>query len=230
VAAWCWLGWVAVQNAARGRQRIPECANAGLGTCLGIATCVHDPARCEPPDGRPGCSSTPGYESISWAVHGTPAGRIQESKKNLCCVTTRCCNFRSLGCLGRRGLRTPRTFHCGMLGFGSIVQTPFGLSPCCLPAAHLPKAFGVLAVALVPASWLVLAFAAFAQTDPRPRSPWTGMAAVAGINMMATHGRSLSQGIARGERVLVLLGRWSKPRTRYGSQLILRRMNQTREN
>ena len=47
---------------------------------------------------------------------------------------------------------------------------------------------GVLAVTLVPTPWLVLAPAAFAQADPRPRSSRPGAAAVLWISMTAAHG------------------------------------------
>jgi hypothetical protein len=201
-------GAVVVGSAARGRQHIPERGAGGLGKCRGCATCVRDPARGERLGGRPGCSNMPGYGSTSGAAHGTPAGRIKNSKKNCCCVTTRRRNFRSLGWLGRRrGLLAAHTFRRGVLGSGCFLQASSGLSPCLLPATHLPQAVGVLAVTLVPASWQVLAAAALAKTDPCPWSSRTGMAPALGLMMTAAHGSVFSQGIARGVCDYVLLGR-----------------------
>jgi len=68
-----------------------------------------------------------------------------------------------------------------------------------LPAADLPQAFRVLAVALVPAPRLVLASASFAQADPRARSPRSGQTAVSVSNVKGAHGSGNSQGKARGE-------------------------------
>jgi hypothetical protein len=157
----------------------------------------------------PGCGPT------SAAVPSTPAGRTKKSKKTFCCVTTRCRNFGCLRWLGRRfGTLTARTLGLGVLGSGRFIQTPSALPPRRLPATHLPQAFGGLAVTLVPTLRLVLAPAAFAQADPRPRSSRTGTAAALWLIMAAAHGSVLSQGIARGERAFVLLGRLAKPRTR----------------
>jgi hypothetical protein len=136
-------------------------------------------------------------------------------QKNSCCVTTRRYNFWTLRCLRRgRGTLTARTFRLGVLRFGRIVLAPPGLPPRRLPAPHLPQAFGILAVTLIPTPRLVLAPTAFAQANPRPRSSRPGTAAALWINMAPAHGSVFSQGTARGERAIVLLGRLSKPRSR----------------
>jgi hypothetical protein len=136
-------------------------------------------------------------------------------RNNFCCVTTRRRNLRVLGGLRRRcGVLTARTLSLGMLGFGRLVLTPFGLPPRRLPAPQQTQAFGVLAVTLVWASRLILASAAFAQASPRPRSSRSGMATALWLMIMAAHGSAISQGIARGKRVIVLLGRFSTPASR----------------
>jgi len=136
-------------------------------------------------------------------------------RKNFCCVTTRCRNFRDLWSLGRRcDALAARTLCLSMLGFGRLVLAPFGLPPRCLPAPQQTQAFGLLAVTLVRAPRLVLASTAFAQANPRPRSSRTGMAAAFGIMIMEAHGSAISQGTARGKRANVLLGRLSTPGSR----------------
>jgi len=61
---------------------------------------------------------------------------------------------------------------------------------------------------------LVLAPASFAQADARPRSSRPGTRAALWLNMTAAHGSVLSQGTARGERAIVLLGRFSRGKKR----------------
>ena len=80
-------------------------------------------------------------------------------------------------------------FGLGMLGFDAGIPTMFSLAASRLPAANLPQAFRVLAVALVPASWLVPASASFAQADPRARTPRYGQTAVSLRNVTGAHGR-----------------------------------------
>ena len=58
-----------------------------------------------------------------------------------------------------------------MLCSDPLILTTFSLAASRLPASDLPQAFRGLAVALVPASWLVLAAASFAKASPRARSP-----------------------------------------------------------
>jgi hypothetical protein len=142
-------------------------------------------------------------------------GRRQRRQQNFCCVTTRRRNHGGLRCLRRRWDASPaRTLLVGVLGFGRIVLTPVGLPPRRQPASDQAQAFSVLAVTLVPTPRLVLAATAFAQTNPRPRSSRTGPAAAAWLIITTAHGSAISQGTTRGERVIVLLGRLSKPGSR----------------
>jgi hypothetical protein len=86
-------------------------------------------------------------------------------------VTTRRRNFGDLNDLGRDfGLPPALLFGLGMLGFDTSVPPAFRLAASRLPASDLPQAFRGLAVALVPAPWLVLASASFAKASPRARS------------------------------------------------------------
>lgn len=206
---------VGAGTVARARPGTRRHVCGGHSRCRETATCVHDPGHCELPDGRRRSSSVPGCGSSSAALHGTQAGRTKESKKNFCCVTTRRRNLGVLRCLGRRfSALAAHALSLCVLSFGPSIQSASGLPLCRLPAAHLPQAFGVLAVTLVPPLRLVLPSTAFAQADPRPRSSRTGTAAAPWLKMAAAHGSILSQGIARGERAFVLLGRLSKPGTR----------------
>jgi hypothetical protein len=110
-------------------------------------------------------------------------------ENNFCCVTTRRCNLRILRGLWQRwGTLTARTLILGVLGFGGLALASSRLPPRRLPTTEQTPAFGVLAVTLVPTLRLVLAPAAFAQADPRPRSSRTGTAAAFWINMTAAHG------------------------------------------
>jgi hypothetical protein len=81
VATSPWLGRVAVRTAACVRPGTPARVRGGLGKCHGIATCVHDRAPCQRPDGKRGNSSAPDCDPTSGVVHGTPAGRTGESAK-----------------------------------------------------------------------------------------------------------------------------------------------------
>jgi len=122
-------------------------------------------------------------------------------KKDSCCVTTRRHNLGVLGYL-RRGLGAlaARVLRLCVLSFDYGIPTAFGLALRRLPAAEQPPAFGNLAVTLVPTPRPVLASAAFAQADPRPRSSRTGATSAVWLIMMAAHGSVISQGTARGER------------------------------
>jgi hypothetical protein len=221
-ASWHRLTQEAPATAPRPRLRATARSGAGerLGTrrpascdpptCCEIATCVRDPVRCEPPRGRRSCNSRPGCEGSSPAVHGSPAGRTKESKKNFCCVTTRRHNVGTLRRLARQlGPLTARALSLSVLCFGLGGRSTFGLPPRRLPAADLPQTLRILSVALVPAPRLVLAAAPFAQADPRARSSRSGQTAVCCFNLAGAHGRSVSQGKARGECASVLLGRLS---------------------
>ena len=162
---------VGAGTVARGRPGTRRRVSGGRVTCRATATCVHDPGHCERPDGRRRSSSAPGCGSSSAALHGTPAGRTRESKKNFCCVTTRGHNLGVLRCLGRGfGALAARALSLGVLRFGPGIQPASGLPLRRLPAADLPLAFRLLAVTLVPTPRLVLPSAAFAQAYPRASS------------------------------------------------------------
>jgi hypothetical protein len=142
-----------------------------------------------------------------WFIAPRPVAHGR-GQNNFCCVTTRRCNLRILRGLWQRwGTLTARTLILGVLGFGGLALASSRLPPRRLPTTEQTPAFGVLAVTLVPTSWLVLATTAFAQAHPRPWSSRTGTAAAFWTIMTAAHGSLLSQGIARGERAYVLLGR-----------------------
>jgi hypothetical protein len=204
-----------VGSAARGRPGTRRHACGDHLRCHATATCVRDPEHCQRPDGRRSSSSAPDCGPNSGAVHGTPAGRITEWKKNFCCVTTRRHNRRVLWWLRRGfGALTAPTLSLGVLGFGFCTQAPLRLPPRRLPAANLPPAGRILAVTLVATPRLVLPPAAFAQADPRTRSSRTGATGVLWVILAGAHGSHFSQGTARGERSTVLPGRLSKPGTR----------------
>ena len=206
---------IAAQIDAGERPGTRRPASSGPPNCRGTATCVPGPARCEPPDGKRGCSSRPGCGPTSEADHGSPADRTREAKKNFCCVTTRRRNRGALRCLQRGfGALTARTLSLGVLGFGLCGQAPSGLPLRRLPAANLPPAFGILAVTLVPTPRLVLPPAAFAQANPRTRSTRSGTVGALWFIVAGAHGSHISQGTARGECSIVLSGRLSKPGTR----------------
>src|SRR5271168_3855664 len=85
-----------------------------------------------------------------------------------------------------------------MLGLDAGIPTTFSLAASRVPAADLPQAFRVLAVELVPASWLVLASASFAKASPRTRSPRSGQTAVSVSTVEGAHGSCNSQGKSSG--------------------------------
>ena len=197
------------ETVARGRLDTRRCVYAGQARSHASATCVHDPGPGVRPDGRRRRSSAPGCGSSAAAVPGTPAGRIKESKKNFCCVTTRRRNFGVLRCLGcRLGSLPARTLRLRVLRFGRRIQPAPGLPLCCLPATDLPLTFRILAVTLVPAPRLVLLSAPLAQAPPRPRVASSGMTTTLCFILTGAHGSDASQGIARGERATVLPGRF----------------------
>jgi hypothetical protein len=133
-------------------------------------------------------------------------------RKNSCCVTTRCRNLSRLRRLWRRwGALTARTFGFGVLGFGRIVLTPFGLPLRRLPTPYQTLAFGVLAVTLIPTPWLVLASTPLAQTDTRSRSARTGTAATVCLILEKAHGSCDLPRDSPGRTNHVPLGRFSTP-------------------
>jgi len=92
-------------------------------------------------------------------------------------VTTRRRKLWLFNGLGRSlGPLTALPLGLGVPGFSLGSLAVFGLPPCCLPAAELPLAFRLLAVALVPAPRLVLAPTPFAQAGSRTRSAPSGRA------------------------------------------------------
>jgi hypothetical protein len=117
----------------------------------------------------------------------------------LCCVTTRGRNFEILNGLGR-GLvaLTSLLFGLGMLCFDAVILTTLSLAASRLPSSDLPQAFRILAVALVPASWLVLAPASFAKASPRTRLPRSRQTAVSVSTVEGAHGSCDSQGKSSG--------------------------------
>jgi hypothetical protein len=142
-------------------------------------------------------------------------GAHRKRPKNFCRVTTRRRNLGWIRCLGRRrGARTARALGRGVLGLDGLLLTPLGLPPRRLPAPDLAQAVGVLAVTLVPTPRLVLVPAAFAQAPPRAWPPRSSTARALWFKVVGAHGSAISQGTARGERAIVLLGRLSKPGTR----------------
>ena len=206
---------VAAGIAARGQPGTRRHASDDHSKYRETATCVRDPGHSAPLDGRRNSSSAPGCGPSSRAVHGTPAGRTRESKKNFCCVTTHRRNFGVLRSLGRGlGTLTARALSFCVPRFDLGGLAPSGLPLRRLPAANLTLAFRRLAVTLVPTPRLVQAATALAQAEPWPRSSRTGPAAAAWLIITTAHGSAISQGTARGERVIVLLGRLSKPGSR----------------
>jgi len=125
----------------------------------------------------------------------TPRSLADRSRrKNFCCVTTRRRNFGIFRRLRRRwGSLAARSLGLGVPGLDGLILAPPGLSFGCLPTPDQPQALGVLAVMLVPTPRRVLAPTALAKTEPCSRT-----SAAIWLMMMAAHGRSLSQGTARG--------------------------------
>ena len=163
------------------------------------ATCVPGQGRCERPGGRRRSNSVPDCGARSRGVRGSPADRIRGEKKFFCCVTTRGRNCRVLNGLGHdSGLPPALLFGLGMLCSDAFVPTAFSLAASIPPAVDLPQAFRILAVALVPASGLVLASASFAKASAWARSPRSGPTAVFVSTVEGAHGSCNSQGKSSG--------------------------------
>ena len=140
--------------------------------------------------GRWDRSSVPGCGGSSQAARGSRAARIREAKKRFSCVTTRRRNFWSLNSLGcGLGALAARALCLGVAGFDFGILAMPGLPPGRLPAADLPPAFRVLAVALVPTPRLVPASAPFAEADPGTWSARSGRRASLWLNVRDAHGR-----------------------------------------
>jgi hypothetical protein len=119
--------------------------------------------------------------------------------KKICCVTTRRRRSWLLSGLGRGfGPLAARAFGLGVAGFGFGGLAMSGLPLGRQPTPDLALAFGVLAVALIPASRQVLAAAPFAQADPGAWSPPSGGRTVLGFIVKGAHGRLDSQGRSSG--------------------------------
>ena len=155
-----------------------------------------------------------GAAAVGCLVAARRAGRFvaprpvaqRPREKNFCCVTTRRRSSRFFqGLWHRLGVLAARPLRLGVLAFGRIILASFGLPPRRLPAPHQAQAGGVLAVALVPPPRLKAAATAFTQAKASPQSS----AAAVWLMLTVAHGSDLSQGTARGERVNVLLGRFS---------------------
>jgi|SRR5271167_1223984 len=158
-----WRRYHASRTGAGARLDTRCAASSGHPRCRERATCVPGPGHCEPPDGKRDNNSERGSGLRPRAAHGSPADRTKEGEKRFCCVTTRQRKLWLLNGLGRSlGPLTALPLCLGVQGFGVSLLAVFGLPPCCLPAADLPPAFRLLAVALVPAPRLVLAAAPFA--------------------------------------------------------------------
>ena len=163
------------------------------------ATCVPGQGRCERPGGRRRSNSVPDCGARSRGVRGSLADRIRGEKKFFCCVTTRGRNCRVLNGLGHdSGLPPALLFGLGMLCSDAFVPTAFSLAASIPPAVDLPQAFRILAVALVPASGLVLASASFAKASAWARSPRSGPTAVFVSTVEGAHGSCNSQGKSSG--------------------------------
>ena len=174
-------------------------ASSAHPRCRGRATCVPGPGHCERPAGRRDRSSGRGCGASSQGAHGSPVDRITAGKKIFGCVTTCRRNFWTLHGLRRR-LRslTARFFRLGMPGSGRGVLAMSGLPSRRLPAADLPLAMRVLAVALVPAPRLVLPPTPLAEANPRARSAPSGRSAGLWRTLTDAHGRYHSQGKSSG--------------------------------
>ena len=136
-------------------------------------------------------------------------------EKNFCCVTTRGRNVRVLNGLGRDfGSLAALFLGLSVAGLDRGDLAASGLAASCLPAADFPLALWFLAVALVPASRLVLASATFAQADPWARSPPSGQTVVWLRNVRGAHGSGHSRGKSSGRMLIAFSSSAIKTRTR----------------
>ena len=198
---WQWSAETRIGSGVRPGIRWPvSCGHPKSGE---NATCVPGPGRCEPPDGKRCSNSEPGCGARSRGTRGSLADRNRGEEKIFWCVTTRGRNFGVFNSLGRCfGAVAALLLSLGMLVFDASVLTTFRLAASRLPAADLPPAFRVLAVALVPASRRVFAPTPLAQADPRARSPRSGQTAVSVSNVKGAHGSGNSQGKSSGRMCL----------------------------
>ena len=114
-------------------------------------------------------------------------------------MTTRRRNLWVFNGLGRDfGLLAALFLGLGVTVLDHGVLAASGLAASRQPAADFPLALWILAVALVPAPRQVLAFATFAQADPRARPAASGQTAVWLRNVRGAHGSGYSRGKSSG--------------------------------
>ena len=136
----------------------------------------------------------------SQEVRGNLADCRAGAKKRFGCVTTRRRNFGVFSGLGHKADSLTALLLClSVLGSDVSILATFSLTPCRLPATDVSQALWLLTVALVPASRLVLATAPFTQAASDARSARSGPPAMISRTLASAHGRSCSQGKARGE-------------------------------
>jgi hypothetical protein len=150
-------------------------------------------------------NSVPGCGVRSLGVRGSLAARRAGVKKRFGCVTTRGCNVGIFNGLGHKVDSSTALLLClSVLGFDISVLATFSLAPRRLPATNLPQALRLLTVALVPAPRLVRATTPLTQAVSDARSARSGPTAMISRTLASAHGRSCSQGKARGECVNIL--------------------------
>jgi len=179
---------------------IRRIASYGHPRCHERATCVHGLGHYRRLDDRRRSNSALGCGPISWGLCGTLADRRPEAKKRFGCVTTRGCKFGVFNDLGYKFGSAAAILLCfGVLGFDIVILATFGLAPRRLPATNAPQALRILAVALVPVPCLIPTTAPFTQAFSDARPACSGPAVMISRNLASAHGRSCSQGKARGE-------------------------------
>jgi hypothetical protein len=150
-------------------------------------------------------NSVPGCGLRSLGVRGSLADRRAGAKKSFGCVTTRGCNFGVFSDLGHKVDSFTAFLLClSVLGSDISILATFSLAPRRLPATDLPQTLRLLTVALVPAPRLVLATAPLTQAGSDARSARSGPTAMISRTLASAHGRSCSQGKARGECANIL--------------------------
>jgi hypothetical protein len=189
----------AVARAAGERLGIRTTASYVQPRCRERATCVHGLGHCERPGDTRRSSSVPGYGPRLRVVRDILADRIKEGKKSFSCVTTSRRNFGVFNGLGYKFDSLTALLLClSVLGSHPGILTMPGLPSSRLPAADLPPALWLLAVALVPTPRVVLPPALFAQAHPRTRSAPSSLRTGLSRNVMGAHGRISSQGKSSG--------------------------------
>jgi hypothetical protein len=110
----------------------------------------------------------------------------------------------------KREVRSLATFSLSICvaSFGGSILAMLGLPPRCLPTTDLLQAFGILAITLVPAPWLILAPTSFAQAGSQTQPAYSGRTVMCCRTLAGAHGRCFLPREARGECVTILLGRY----------------------